>query len=118
MHSRVRSLYKEFMLLGPQMPTMGLDRYRDTVRKRFMRNSSVVPDTKEFKEALAWGRAGLRDVQAVIHVHKFRHMKKSYDWESSSNGLCAGTNLADVDIARGRMESSLSEVRSWPSSSK
>lgn len=95
------------------MPTMEMEKYRDTVRQRFMRNASVTPGTKEFKKALAWGRVGLRDVQTVIHVHKFRNMKKAYDWENSSNGLCAGANSSEVDTSRRRMEISLATVRSW-----
>eukprot|EP00758_Cryptobia_borreli_P013613 Tbor_TRINITY_DN5849_c5_g1::TRINITY_DN5849_c5_g1_i1::g.6032::m.6032 len=36
--------------------------------------------TSEFRRALAWGRFNLAELEALIHIHKFRSMKKRYDW--------------------------------------
>lgn len=165
MHPRVRALYKEFMLLGPQLPpSLPMHRYRDVVKNHFRRvynapsttaaasspaspssssahddashddaltpfsenrsplistttlktqnddhhlqntegttspssephRGTVRTDTSDaLKKSLAWGRYRLREVQTVIHVHKFRHLKKHYDsdsgvgWSSFSAG--------------------------------
>ena len=129
MHPRVRALYKEFLLLGPQLPpTLPMHRYRELVKAQFRRryrtkdnntnnkidnvNSNLNPalvtsstfspeqpnlkqqqqhaqrlvrkveTSDELKRSLAWGRYRLREVQTVVHVHKFRHLKKHYDSDS------------------------------------
>lgn len=110
-HPRVRQLYKQFLLLGPQMPTMPMERYRAIVKRQFIKNKDIAPNSDEFKKALAWGRVGLREVEAVIHVHKFRAMKRNYDWENGSNSLCGGLDATEVERTRRRMDLSMSKVR-------
>lgn len=110
-HRRVRELYKQFLALGPSMPTMPMQRYRDIVKKNFRKHHHVVPGSRDFKVALAWGRIGLREVEAVIYVHKFRAMKRNYDWENSSNSFCGGVDVEEVRGVRRRMETSMMKVR-------
>lgn len=111
MHPRVRRLYKGFLVLGPHMPTMPMVRYREIVKRQFLKHCDVEADSVAFKKALAWGRVGLREVEAVIAVHKFRHLKKHYDWENSSNALCSGCDETRTSNTRRTMEVGMMKVR-------
>ena len=74
-------LYKQFMVLAPLYPTKTVDEYRRVVRKYFAMNKMVPVGSVEYKRCLARGRYELKGVEVFIHVHKFRRMKKTYDWE-------------------------------------
>lgn len=51
------------------------------IKPHFRRNHGLKVGSVEWKKALAWGRYGVRELQALNHVHKFRSMKKRYDFE-------------------------------------
>eukprot|EP00744_Colponema_vietnamica_P003007 GILI01004657.1.p1 GENE.GILI01004657.1~~GILI01004657.1.p1 ORF type:complete len:142 (-),score=20.46 GILI01004657.1:134-559(-) len=40
--------------------------------------------TAEFMKALAWGRYGLKDLEALIYLHKYRAMRARYGWEAQN----------------------------------
>ena len=81
---RSRELYKQFMVLAPLYPTKSVAEYRDVVRKYFLMNRDVEVDSPAFKRCLARGRYELKGVEVFIHVHKFRRMKKTYDWSAQA----------------------------------
>mmetsp|Transcript_41366 Transcript_41366/g.48036 ORF Transcript_41366/g.48036 Transcript_41366/m.48036 type:complete len:122 (+) Transcript_41366:164-529(+) len=111
MHPRVRKLYKAFLFLGPHLPTMPMERYRHVVKSQFLKHQDVGIGSTAFKKALAWGRVGLREVESVISVHKFRSLKRNYDWENASNAYCGGVDEAHTAHTRRMMETRSMKVR-------
>ena len=83
MHPRVRQMYKELLVLGSQHPTKPLPEVREEIKKWFWRNKDLEVGGMEWKKALAKGRYyGIRQMETLIHVHKYRAMKRRYEWGS------------------------------------
>jgi hypothetical protein len=76
MNPRVRAMYKQFLVLGQDHPAKPMLKFREEVKGHFLRNKGAAGD--ELKRALAWGRYNLKELEALIHIHKFRAMRK-YD---------------------------------------
>ena len=79
-HPRVRRLYLSFMLLAPRYPGMAEATYRGHVKRAFRNNENVEVGSREWKVCLAKGRYELKNIETFIDFHRFRRMKKQYDW--------------------------------------
>jgi hypothetical protein len=56
--------------------------YRAHVQRLFYANALVPVESPEWKRCLARGRYELRGIQNVLHVRKYRALRKRYDWSS------------------------------------
>lgn len=56
--------------------------YRAHVQRLFYANALVTRESAEWKRCLARGRYELRGIQNVLHVRKYRALKKRYGWAS------------------------------------
>eukprot|EP00672_Neobodo_designis_P020195 CAMPEP_0174835858 /NCGR_PEP_ID=MMETSP1114-20130205/5656_1 /TAXON_ID=312471 /ORGANISM="Neobodo designis, Strain CCAP 1951/1" /LENGTH=86 /DNA_ID=CAMNT_0016069815 /DNA_START=42 /DNA_END=302 /DNA_ORIENTATION=- len=83
MHPSVRQQYRLFMWLAKDHPTWPASKVRDKVKGAFLENAALEPGTAEFKKALARGRWELKELEALIDLHKYRSMKKRYEWGAS-----------------------------------
>ena len=68
------------MWLAQSHPTWSVEKVRGKVRAGFLANAALAPDTPEFKRALARGRWELKELEALIEIHKYRSMKSRYEW--------------------------------------
>ena len=79
MHPRVRSLYKNIMYLASEHPTKSLNELRPMIKRHFMDNKNVEVGSNNWKKCLAKGRYyGIKQLQTIIHMHKYRTMKSRY----------------------------------------
>ena len=76
MNPRVRDLYKRILVVGKDYPG-GLEFVRRKAKPWFSQNASLT-DEIEIKRAVAVGRHMVREMVAVIHLKKYRSMKKRY----------------------------------------
>ena len=81
MDPRVRFLMKQLISLGRQHPTQPLSSVRSQLRKEFNRQRGLEVNSEAFLRALAFGEYCVKELEALISVHKFRAMRK-YDWDS------------------------------------
>ena len=76
MNSRVRDLYKRFLLAGKDY-YLGLNEVREKVKQAFFENKDLV-DELSIKRAIARGRYTARELQNFNRFHKYRNMRKKY----------------------------------------
>lgn len=74
MHPLVRDLYKRFVTVGHDYPG-GWAKLRPRVKAGFEKQAHL---EDEVKRAVNRGRWWVREMQAVIHLKKYRTMKKAY----------------------------------------
>lgn len=79
MDSRVRDLYKRFVLAGRNHP-QGLGYVRQRVKEKFKDNALIASEI-ELKKCIAYGRYQVREMLALISLHKYRAMRKRYGSE-------------------------------------
>jgi hypothetical protein len=84
MHAAVRKQYKAFLWLGRDHPTFSTQKVREKVKTAFLANATLEAGTPDFKRALARGRYELGELEALIHIHKYRAMKQRYELDQSS----------------------------------
>lgn len=77
MHPQVRDLYKRIIHVGREYP-LGLNWVRDKAKTWFAQNKDVTDDI-ELRRHIANGRHMVREMQAVIFLKKYRHLKRTYD---------------------------------------
>lgn len=82
MHSSVRDLYKRFLIAGRNYP-QGLSYIRQRAKDGFRKNSGL-QDEVAVKKAVAEGRYWVREVVAISKLHKYRSIRRKYDWNSHS----------------------------------
>ena len=82
MHPLVRDLYKRIILVGRDYP-LGLQWVRDKAKVWFRQNKDV-KDEIEIRRLVALGRRQVREMQAVIYLKKYRHLKKVYEEEEKN----------------------------------
>ena len=77
-HARVRQQYKTLLFLADHHPTLAAEVARGKVRERFAANRDLQPGSVEWKRALAWGRYWEKELEALVHLHKYRAVNKRY----------------------------------------
>ncbi|CEG44544.1 Complex 1 LYR protein [Plasmopara halstedii] len=77
--SKVRDLYKRFLLVGRDYP-LGLNRVRDKTKAAFFQNRNLA-DSLAVKKAIKRGRFVLRELVGVIKLRKYRTLNKRYTSE-------------------------------------
>ena len=82
MHPLVRDLYKRIILVGRDYP-LGPQWVRDKAKVWFRQNKDV-KDEIEIRRLVALGRRQVREMQAVIYLKKYRHLKKVYEEEEKN----------------------------------
>ena len=103
MHPSVRQQYKLFMVLAERHPTFTVDKVRGKVKAAFMANAAVAAGSAEFKRALARGRWELKELEALIDLHRYRAMRQRYAWRDDSDEIPTtnATTNRDSDGGRG-----------------
>ena len=77
MHHWVRDLYKRIIHVGKDYPT-GLNWVRAKAKKEILKNKNVTDDI-QLRKCIAWGRFQVREMEAVIALKKYRHLRKTYN---------------------------------------
>ena len=76
MNSKVRDLYKRFIVAGYNYP-QGVDYVRPRVKKAFFEKQNIT-DEVELKKAIAFGRYWVREIVAISKLHKYRSLNNRY----------------------------------------
>ena len=76
MYPQVRDLYKRIIHVGREYP-LGLPWVRDKAKTWFRQNKDVKDDV-ELRRCNAYGRHMVREMEAVIQLKKYRHLKRTY----------------------------------------
>ncbi|OQR93423.1 hypothetical protein ACHHYP_02553 [Achlya hypogyna] len=76
MQSRVRDLYKRFLLVGKDYP-LGLEYVRPKVKEAFFQQAQLQDDA-DIKVAVARGRWMVKEMIGVIQLKKYRAMNQRY----------------------------------------
>lgn len=75
MHPKVRDLYKRFIIVGRNYPhPLGIEYVRNKVKKEFVKNKDVNNEVDILK-LIAYGRFIVREMKAVISLHKYRALR-------------------------------------------
>jgi hypothetical protein len=86
MHPLVRDLYKRIIHVGREYP-LGLSWVKSKAKPWFLQNKNVDNEI-ELKQKIAIGRHQVKEMEAVIKLKKYRHLKNTYynkqDEEDSS----------------------------------
>ncbi|KAH9255119.1 hypothetical protein BASA81_006878 [Batrachochytrium salamandrivorans] len=100
MHALVRDLYKRIVLVGRDYP-LGLDWVRSKAKPWFRQHSDAT-DEVEIKKLVGVGRHQVREMQAVIQLKKYRHLRRAYGTPaeeeiSPAHLATSSTNADDKD---------------------
>ena len=78
MQPRVRTLYKTLTHLVENHPTIDPVTARGKLKQHFLKNAEIDIGSDDYKKCLAYGRYMEKELESLIHLHKYRTMKKRY----------------------------------------
>lgn len=87
MDSKVRDLYKRFLLVGRDYP-LGLAYVREKAKAAFLQNRALT-DELAVKKAVKRGRWMVRELIGVIQLKKYRALNSRYTSEELQDALRA-----------------------------
>jgi len=76
MDPRVRELYKRFLLIGKHYPEP-FPSVRQKIKRGFQKNS-ILSEKQSIEETLQRGEFVLKEVEALVRLHKYRTLNKRY----------------------------------------
>ena len=85
MNSKVRDLYKRFLLVGRDYP-VGLPRVREKVKAAFFENRHLT-DPLAIKKAIKRGRWIVREMIGVVQLKKYRTLNRRYTSDDLRDAL-------------------------------
>lgn len=79
MHPKVRQMYRSFMWIAKDYPE-GAAKIKPKIKAAFLKNASVDSSDKEsMDQLLERGAYVLKELEALVFLHKYRMMKRNYE---------------------------------------